>query len=113
MKKRICLILFPLLLCIVCVLCSCAVAEDEPLFIAQEGWKQGFINAEGEWVIEPIYTKVWPFTSAGYAAVETEEKPLISSFKLIDRQGNIVADLPEWRLDYNVIDSYYGNALHG
>ena len=108
MKKRICLILFPLLLCIVCVLCSCAVAEDEPLFIAQEGWKQGFINAEGEWVIEPIYTKVWPFTSAGYAAVETEEKPLISSFKLIDRQGNIVADLPEWRLDYNVIDSYYG-----
>ena len=111
MKKRICLILFPLLLCIVCVLCSCAVAEDEPLFIAQEGWKQGFINAEGEWVIEPIYTEVWPFTSAGYAAVETEEVPLISSFKLIDRQGKIVADLPEWRLDYNDIDSYDGSII--
>ena len=108
MRERVACRCILFILILLCVLCSCAAAEEEPLFIAQEEWKQGFINSEGEWVIEPIYTRVWPFTSAGYAAVETEEIPLWSTFKLIDRQGNIVADLPEWRLDYNVIDSYYG-----
>ena len=104
MRERVACRCILFILLLLCALCSCAGAEEEPLFIAQEGWKQGFINSEGEWVIEPIYTKVWPFTSAGYAAVETEEIPLWSTFKLIDRQGNIVADLPDWRLDYN--DSY-------
>ena len=47
--KKILLLVFVLL----CVFSAAALAEDEPLFIAQEGWKQGFINARGEWVIEP------------------------------------------------------------
>ena len=104
MRERVACRCILFILILLCVLCSCAAAEEEPLFIAQEEWKQGFINSEGEWVIEPIYTRVWPFTSAGYAAVETEEIPLWSTFKLIDRQGNIIADLPDWRLNYN--DSY-------
>ena len=77
------------------VFCACAAAEEEPLFIAQEGMKQGFINKAGEWVIRPEYTCVWPFTDAGYAAVEKESS---DAFRLIDRQGKTVADLPEWRL---------------
>ena len=57
---------------LICLLCTYAFAEDEPLFIAREGWKQGFINQAGEWVIQPEYTRVWPFTDTGYAAVESE-----------------------------------------
>ena len=86
--------------------CVYAAAEEDPLFIAQEGGKQGFINKAGEWVIQPEYTRVWPFTDAGYAAVETEKPPLISSFRLIDRQGNVLADLPDWQLDTYETDLY-------
>ena len=102
MKK--CLLIMILILC---AHYSYTAAEEEPLFIAQEGWKQGFINAEGEWVIDPVYTKVWPFTDAGYAAVETEEAPLRSSFKLINKQGKLVADLPDWWLDYSDYSDEY------
>ena len=111
MKKAI--LLLTLILAV--LFCVYAAAEEDPLFIAQEGGKQGFINKTGDWVIQPEYTRVWPFTDAGYAAVETEEPPLISSFRLIDRQGNIVADLSEWQLDTYEID--YGeerqNAVGG
>ena len=86
-------------LLLICLLCTYAFAEDEPLFIAREGWKQGFINQAGEWVIQPEYTRVWPFTDTGYAAVESELA--WSMFKLIDREGNIIADLPDWYLDTN------------
>ena len=97
--KKILLLVFALL----CVFSAAALAEDEPLFIAQEGCKQGFINARGEWVIAPEYEKVCPFTDAGYAAVVTavhdpgaDREP----FMLIDRQGKVIAELPEWSLDY-------------
>ena len=97
--KKILLLVFVLL----CVFSAAALAEDEPLFIAQEGWQQGFINARGEWVIAPEYEKVCPFTDAGYAAViKTVSDPgaYREPFVLIDRQGNTVAELPEWSLDY-------------
>ena len=71
MKKAIQL----LTLILAVLFCVYAAAEEDPLFIAQEGGKQGFINKAGEWVIQPEYTRVWPFTDAGYAAVETEEPP--------------------------------------
>ena len=78
-----------------------AAEENEPLFAARDGMKAGFINAQGEWVIEPKYEKVWPFTDAGYAAVvETVYDPWANrdSFMLIDKQGNTVAELPDWSL---------------
>ena len=86
---------------LLCVLCSAALAENDALFVAKDGMKQGFINAQGEWVIEPKYEKVWPFTDAGYAAVvETVYDPWAyrDTFMLIDKQGNTVAELPEWSL---------------
>ena len=100
--KKVILLLMILLAAV--MLCICASAEEDPLFIVQEGWKQGVINKAGEWVVQPIYERIWPFTDAGYAVVETEEPPLISFFRLIDRQGNIVADLPDWQLDTYEID---------
>lgn len=96
MKKIIVLIIV-----LLCVLCSAALAENDALFVAKDGMKQGFINAQGEWVIEPKYEKVWPFTDAGYAAVvETVYDPWAyrEPFTLIDKQGNTVAELPEWSL---------------
>ncbi len=112
--KKIIQMLF-LMLIFAVFFCVYAAAEEDPLFIAQEGGKQGFINKAGEWVIRPEYIRVWPFTDAGYAAVETEEPPLISSFRLIDKQSNIVADLPDWQLD--TYEIHYGeerqNAVGG
>ena len=112
MKKAILLLM---ILIAAVMLCAIAMAEADPLFIVQEGWKQGVINKAGEWVVQPIYERIWPFTDAGYAVVETEEPPLISSFRLIDRQGNIVADLPDWQLD--TYEIHYGeerqNAVGG
>ena len=95
MKKVILL----LVLIATVILCAIAIAEEDPLFIAQEGGKQGFINKAGEWVVQPEYACVWPFTDAGYASVE--ETPWRGTFRLIDRQGNIVADLPDWYMDTN------------
>lgn len=104
------------------VFCTCAAAEDEPLFIAREGWKQGFINREGEWVIPPEYVRVWPFTDAGYAAVEpnetyeSQEVSFYNPFILIDKTGKIVTELPEWRLgtdpDPNILEATQ-NAVGG
>ena len=100
--KRILLLIVVLLV----ILCSCAAAEEDPLFIVQEGWKQGVINKAGEWVVQPIYERIWPFTDAGYAVVEpdevfeSQEVSFYNHFILVDRQGNIAAELPEWRL-YN------------
>jgi len=96
MKKAILLLM---ILLAAVMLCICASAEADPLFIAQEGGKQGFINKAGEWVVQPEYACVWPFTDAGYASVE--ENPWRGAFRLIDRQGNIVADLPDWYMDTN------------
>ena len=100
MKKIILLLTF-----IICLLlCACVTAEEDPLFIAQEGWKQGVINKTGEWVVQPVYERIWPFTDAGYAVVEPDEEyrsqevDLYNHFILVDRQGDIAADLPEWRL---------------
>ena len=93
--KKILLLVFALL----CMFGNAALAEEEPLFIAQEGWEQGFINAQGEWVIAPEYEEVFPFTSAGYAAVVKTPADRLDPFMVIDRQGNVVADLPEWSLD--------------
>ena len=84
--------------------CVYAAAEEDPLFIAQEGWKQGVINKNGEWVVQPVYERIWPFTDAGYAVVEPDEEyrsqevDFYNHFILVDRQGNIAADLPDWRL---------------
>lgn len=78
-----------------------AEAEDNSLYIAKNGWKEGIINTDGDWIVEPIYSRIWPYTSAGYAVVETEPAPLYSPFKLLDKQGNIVADLPDWHIDYS------------
>ena len=106
--KKIIQMLF-LMLIFAVFFCVYAAAEEDPLFIVQEGWKQGVINKAGEWVVEPIYERIWPFTDAGYAVVEpdevfeSEEVDIYNHFMLIDRQGNIVADLPEWRLC-----NYYG-----
>ena len=96
MKKSIVLIVV-----LLCVLCGAALAENDALFVAKDGMKQGFINAQGEWVIEPKYERVWPFTDAGYAAVvETVYDPWAyrEPFTLIDKQGNTVAELPDWSL---------------
>ena len=46
MKKAI--LLLTLILAV--FFCVYAAAEEDPLFIAQEGGKQGFINKAGEWV---------------------------------------------------------------
>ena len=100
MKKTI--LLLALILAV--LFCVYAAAEEDPLFIVQEGWKQGVINKNGEWVVQPIYERIWPFTDAGYAVVEpdevfeSEEVDIYNHFILVDRQGNIAADLPEWRL---------------
>lgn len=93
MKKVILL----LMLILAVFFCVYTAAEEDPLFIAQEGGKQGFINKAGEWVVQPEYACVWPFTDAGYASVEGN--PWRGTFRLIDRQGNIVADLPDWYMD--------------
>ena len=106
MKKTILLLT---ILIMAVMLCICAAAEENPLFIVQEGWKQGVINQNGEWVVQPVYERIWPFTDAGYAVVEpdevfeSQEVSFYNHFILVDRQGNIAAELPEWRL-YN----YYG-----
>ena len=90
-----------LMVVLLSILCTTAAVADEPLFVAKDGLKHGYINAQGEWVIEPRFNQAWPFTSAGYAAVvETVYDPWAyrDPFTLIDKQGNIVAELPDWSL---------------
>ena len=95
-----------LMVVLLSILCTTAAVADEPLFVAQEGWKQGYINAQGEWVIEPRFNQAWPFTSAGYAAVV--EDPETWAFTLIDRQGKTVTKLSEWCLADNEYSMDYG-----
>lgn len=105
--------IFLLILVMLCVSCAAdAMAQDEPLFVAREGWKQGFINTRGEWVIEPVFDEVQPFTAAGYAAVVINADGERNPFAVIDRQGNVVAELPEWSLNikYSYDDAVEQNA---
>ena len=53
------------------------------LAAASENDKWGFIDKLGSWVIDPIYIKVYPFTSEGFAQVNTAE----GYWTWIDRTG--------------------------
>ena len=99
-----------LMVVLLSILCTTAAVADEPLFVAKDGLKPGYINAQGEWVIEPRFNQAWPFTSAGYAAVVEEYDKTGNTFTLIDRQGNIVTKLSEWTLNFNT-KGFYGETI--
>ncbi len=99
-----------LMVVLLSILCTTAAVADEPLFVAKDGLKHGYINAQGEWVIEPRFNQAWPFTSAGYAAVVEEFDKTGNPFTLIDRQGNIVTKLSEWTLNFNT-KGFYGETI--
>ena len=64
----------------------------------------GYVNTNGEWVIEPKYEKCRPFTKDGIAAVQNPESSL---WGFIDSNGNELFD--EWF--YDVSDFSEGFAL--
>ncbi len=61
--------------------------NDQPLFPMQKNFKWGFINKQGEWVIEPTYNWVTSFHE-GVAAVAAND----DEWKLIDKSGSQVFD---------------------
>ena len=91
MKMRIHRILFLQMLLILPVFFVYS-QNKEALFPMRQNFKWGFINKKGEWVIEPKYNWVRPF-SEGYAAVvpdpEENKKDQENKEKKSNHKGNI------------------------
>ena len=58
--------------------------------VQYENGKWGWINEDGEWVIDPIFDEAEPFTTDGTARVKIAGKP-----RIIDHQGEFVEDFEE------------------
>ena len=101
--------LIVLLLMFVMAVPACAGAEKEAMFPAfneQELW--GYINARGEWVIEPQYDHALDFYDGDYAIAEMER-----GYGIIDRQGKWVVD-PYYSFDFPSFwgkDGFAGNLV--
>lgn len=82
---------------------ACTFAEEnETLFPAKEGWLYGYIRSDGTWAIPPAFTRAYPFQESGLAPVRTQMASLFSnkeSFRMVNRQGETVEFLEDWRLD--------------
>jgi hypothetical protein len=68
-----------------------AFSEGLALVQPKGSYKYGYINRKGEMVIEPIYELSLPFTE-GVATVKMTGANGKSFFRIIDKQGRIIAD---------------------
>ena len=94
------------MLCILLLMASLfsfALAEEnDALSPAKDGWLYGYIHSDGTWAISPAFTRAYPFQESGLAPVRTQMASLFSnkeSFRMVNRQGETVVFLEDWRLD--------------
>lgn len=92
-------------------LAAVAVPEDREMILVndQNALKWGFVNTKGEWVIEPIYREVHPFTN-GVAIVKTIEEDrddfMHSRLIVINSKGEEIGELHEKHIHTENIDNY-------
>ena len=102
MKNNICR-LFILLFSITTLISSCSKQQDQTLYRIQQDGLYGFINANGEEVIEPQYKYVSYFSKDGYAlVVNTITDSIITPPFIIDIADT--ANLHTLHIDYGYIN---------
>lgn len=60
--------------------------DSRGLAPARIGTFWGWINKNGEYVIKPIFTQVWPFNDDDYAVVQSQK----GTFGMVNREGDMV-----------------------
>ena len=89
--KRFCLLLTTLLLC------GFSNAQTKVALVKPEGGKTwGYINETGEYIIEPIYRKCFPFGKEGWAVTQN---PKTKKYEFINLKGEkLECELSEFSL---------------
>lgn len=102
------------MLCILLLMASLfsfALAEEnDALSPAKDGWLYGYIHSDGTWAISPAFTRAYPFQESGLAPVHTQIADLFSNdepFRMVNRQGETVVLLEDWRLDMEYLGVNY------
>lgn len=72
------------------------------LFLSQKNGKYGYINAEGEVVVDYIYDDATEQNKFGYAAIQKNGK-----WGSINNEGQVVVE-PKYKLDNNIIINFIG-----
>lgn len=76
--------------------------KGNTLFLSKKNGKYGYINAEGEVIVDYIYDDATEQNKFGYAAVQKNGK-----WGSIDSEGKVVVE-PKYKLDNNIIINFIG-----
>ena len=91
---------------LICALCIHAAAEEEPLYPVRENGKWGYINQQGQIVIEPQWAYAEPFDGNTAVVSLNALRSETPDDGLIDRDGHYIIEPGQ---GYEIINHDIGN----